>query len=159
MTGRIEYTTEKAKEEGFDGFLQKPFNMKQLESLFGSVTSSENVAESAFPDFPEFSETMGNDTESIRSILTVFTQTLSEDLVSMNTSIEQSDFIEAQSICHKILPMFIQLERDTSFLSKMNALRGKGQEADYPEWKDDAARFMAQADELMDLLAEKYGIG
>ena len=159
MTGRIEYTTEKAKEEGFDGFLQKPFNMKQLESLFGSVTSSENAAESAFPDFPEFSETMGNDTESIRSILTVFTQTLSEDLVSMNTSIEQSDFIEAQSICHKILPMFIQLERDTSFLSKMNALRGKGQEADYPEWKDDAARFMAQADELMDLLAEKYGIG
>ena len=159
MTGRIEYTTEKAKEEGFDGFLQKPFNMKQLESLFGSVTSSENAAESAFPDFPEFSETMGNDTESIRSILTVFTQTLSEDLVSMNTSIEQSDFVEAQAICHKILPMFIQLERDTEFLSKMNAMRGKGTEADYPEWKDDAAQFMAQADELLDLLADKYGIG
>ena len=159
MTGRIEYTTEKAKEEGFDGFLQKPFNMKQLENLFGSVTSSENEAETEFPDFAAFSETMGHDTEAIRDILTVFTQTLAEDLVSMNASIEQSDFSDAQSLCHKILPMFIQLERDTSFLSKMNAMRGKGTEADYPEWKDDAARFMGQADELMDLLAEKYGIG
>jgi hypothetical protein len=59
-----------------------------------------------------------------------------------------------------MLPMFTQLERDTTFLSKMNAMRGKGQtEADYPEWKDDATQFMAQADELLDLLAEKYGIG
>lgn len=159
MTGRIEYTTEKAKEEGFDEFLQKPFNMKQLENLFGSVASNESATETAFPDFPAFSETMGNDSESIRNILTVFTQTLAEDMVSMNTSLEQSDFIEAQAICHKILPMFTQLERDITFLSKMNALRGKGLESDYPEWKDDAAQFMAQADELMDLLAEKYGIG
>lgn len=159
MTGRIEYTTEKAKEEGFDGFLQKPFNMKQLENLFGSVTSSKNKAGTEFPDFVAFSETMGNDTEAIRDILTVFTQTLAEDMVSMNASIENSDFADAQSLCHKILPMFTQLERDTSFLSKMNALRGKGTEDDYPEWKDDAARFMAQADELMDLLEEKYGIG
>lgn len=158
MTGRIEYTTEKAKEEGFDGFLQKPFNMKQLESLFGSVASSETATETAFPDFPAFSETMGNDKEAIQNILSVFTHTLAEDLVSMNTSIEKSDFIEAQSICHKILPMFSQLERDTSFLSKMNALNGKGQESDYPDWKDDATQFMAQADELMDLLSEKYGI-
>ena len=158
MTGRIEYTTEKAKEEGFDGFLQKPFNMKQLENLFGSVTSSETTSNTAFPEFPAFSETMGNDADAIRDILSVFTQTLSEDLVSLNASIEASDFIDAQSLCHKMLPMFIQLERDTSFLSKMNALRGKGQEADYPDWKDDATKFMAQADELLDMLAEKYGI-
>jgi hypothetical protein len=39
-------------------------------------------------------------------------------------------------------------------------MRGKGEtEADYPTWKDDATQFMAQADELMDLLAERYGIG
>ena len=159
MTARMEYTNEMAKSEGFDGFLQKPFNLKQLETFFGSVTSSENKAGTEFPDFVAFSETMGNDTEAIRDILTVFTQTLAEDMVSMNASIENSDFADAQSLCHKILPMFTQLERDTSFLSKMNALRGKGTEADYPEWKDDAARFMAQADELMDLLEEKYGIG
>ncbi len=160
MTGRIEYTNEKAKEEGFDGFLQKPFNLKQLESLFGSVAISESETETAFPDFPAFSEMMGNDREAMTDILRVFVQSTGDDLVAMNTLIEQSNFGEMQSLCHKMLPMFKQLERDTTFLSKMNAMRGKGEtEADYPNWKDDAAQFMAQADELMDLLAERYGIG
>ena len=159
MTGRIEYTTEKAKEEGFDGFLQKPFNMKQLESLFGSVASSEKGSGTAFPDFPAFSEMMGNDKEAMTGILEVFVQSTANDLVEMNTLIEQSNFVEMQGLCHKMLPMFIQLERDTTFLARMNAMRGKDEgEADYPEWKEDAAQFMAQTDELMDLLAEKYNI-
>lgn len=160
MTARMEYTNETAKSEGFDGFLQKPFNLKQLENLFGSVALSENDSETAFPDFPAFSEMMGNDKEAMTDILNVFVQSIADDLVSMNALIEQSDFIEMQHLCHKMLPMFKQLERDTTFLAKMNSLRGKNEtEADYPNWKDDAAQFMAQADELMDLLAEKYGIG
>ena len=160
MTGRIEYTNEKAKKEGFDGFLQKPFNLKQLESLFGSVATSENKEDTAFPDFPAFSEMMGNDKEAMTDILTVFVQSTANDLVSMNTLIEQSDFVEMQALCHKMLPMFIQLERDTTFLARMNAMRGKDEtEEDYPNWKEDATQFMAQTDELMDLLAEKYGIG
>ncbi len=160
MTARMEYTNETAKSEGFDGFLQKPFNLKQLENLFGSVALSKNDSETAFPDFPAFSEMMGNDKEAMTDILNVFVQSNADDLVAMNTLIEQSDFIEMQHLCHKMLPMFKQLERDTTFLSKMNNLRGKNEaEADYPNWKDDATQFMAQADELMDLLAEKYGIG
>ena len=160
MTGRIEYTNEKAKKEGFDGFLQKPFNLKQLESLFGSVATSENEEDTAFPDFPAFSEMMGNDKEAMTDILTVFVQSTANDLVSMNTLIEQSDFVEMQALCHKMLPMFIQLERDTTFLARMNAMRGKDEtEEDYPNWKEDATQFMSQTDELMDLLAEKYGIG
>ena len=159
MTGRIEYTTEKAKEEGFDGFLQKPFNLKQLENLFGSVATTESASEMAFPDFPAFSEMMGNDKDAMESILTVFVQSTADDLVAMNDLIEKSDFVEMQHLCHKMLPMFTQLERDTTFLARMNAMRGKEETvADYPEWKDDATHFMAQADELMDLLAEKYGI-
>ena len=160
MTARMEYTNETAKSEGFDGFLQKPFNLKQLENLFGSVALSENKTETAYPDFPAFSEMMGNDKETMTDILTVFVQSTADDLVTMNSLIEQSDFVEMQHLCHKMLPMFTQLERDTTFLAKMNAMRGKGEtEADYPNWKEDATQFMAQADELMDLLAEKYGIG
>ena len=103
---------------------------------------------------------MGNDKEAMTDILTVFVQSTTDDLVAMNTLIEASDFVEMQHLCHKMLPMFTQLGRDTTFLAKMNALRGKDEtEADYPNWKDDATQFMAQADELMDLLAERYGIG
>jgi len=159
MTARMEYTNEMAKKEGFDGFLQKPFNLKQLENLFGSVTLSESETEIAFPDFPAFSEMMGNDKEAMTEILRVFVQSTADDLVSMNTLIEKSDFVEIQSLCHKMLPMFKQLERDTTFLSKMNDMRGSGKkEKHYKKWKDDALAFMAQADELMDLLADKYGI-
>ena len=79
MTGRIEYTTEKAKEEGFDGFLQKPFNLKQLENLFGSVALSEDEAETAYPDFPAFSEMMGNDKEAMTAILNVFVQSTADE--------------------------------------------------------------------------------
>ena len=160
MTARMEYTNEMAKEEGFDGFLQKPFNMKQLESMFGSVALSEDAGETAFPDFPEFSEMMGNDKEAMTDILTAFVQSTADDLVLMNTLIDKSDFVEMQSLCHKMLPMFKQLERDTMFLSKMNELRGKDKkEKHYRKWKEEARQFMAQTDELMDLLAEKYGIG
>ena len=92
-------------------------------------------------------------------ILRVFVQSTADDLVSMNTLIEKSDFVEMQSLCHKMLPMFKQLERDTTFLSKMNDMRGSGKkEKHYKKWKDDALAFMAQADELMDLLADKYEI-
>ena len=160
MTGRIEYTTEKAKEEGFYGFLQKPFNLRQLENLFGSVASSETETEVAFPDFPAFSEMMGNDKAAITDVLNVFVQSTADDLVLMNALIEQSDFVGMQSLCHKMLPMFTQLGRDTTFLAKMNELRGKkATEKHYRKWKDDAVKFMAQTDELMDLLAERYGIG
>lgn len=160
MTGRIEYNTEKSLGEGFDGFLQKPFNMKQLEQLFGNVAIEECNEDIAFPDFPTFSEMMGNDHDAMSDILNVFVQSTSDDLVTMNTLIESSDFAEMQHLCHKMLPMFTQLERDTTFLARMNSMQGKNEtEADYPNWKDDALAFMTQADELMDLLAEKYGIG
>ena len=159
MTARIEYSNEIAKEEGFDGFLQKPFNLKQLESLFGSVAVAESEQEIAFPDFPSFSEMMGNDRPSMTDILSVFVKSTSDDLMTMNALIEASDFIEMQALCHKMLPMFTQLERDTTFLSKMNGMRGKGDtEESYPNWKEDAIQFMSKADELLDLLAEKYGI-
>ena len=160
MTARMEYTNEMAKAEGFDGFLMKPFNLKQLEALFGSVITAESGTETAFPDFPAFSEMMGNDKAAMTDILNVFVQSTADDLVAMNNLIEQSDFVGMQSLCHKMLPMFSQLERDTTFLAKMNEMRGKNmKEKHYRKWKDDAIKFMAQADELMDLLAEKYGIG
>lgn len=162
MTGRIEYNIEKAREEGFDGFLQKPFNMKQLETMFGTVDDNADQAQNACPfseDFPEFCKVMGDDEEAIRQVLTVFVQSTGDDLVLMNSLIEQSKFEEAQGLCHKMLPMFTQLERDITFLSKMNALRGKGKkEKHYRQWKEDALKFMEQTDALMDLLAEKYGI-
>ena len=153
MTARVEYNSEKAKEEGFDGFIRKPFNLNDLESIFGIASLAEaETTESPFAEkFPAFCEMMGNDKAAIQSIMEVFTSSTANDLLTLNTCIDDNDFVGAQALCHKMLPMFTQLEQDTNFLSKMNELRGKADAADtYPTWIDDATAFMAQADKLLE---------
>lgn len=160
MTARMDYDTAKAKKEGFDGFLQKPFNLQDLEGMFGRhIKEDEHVADTSFTDFPELCDMMGGDEEAIRGILTVFAQSTADHLVALNECVENDDFITAHGLCHKMLPMFIQLQQEKAipFLSKMNELRGQSAEA-YPKWKDDAIQFMAQADQLLETLSEKYGI-
>lgn len=160
MTARMDYDDQKAKEEGFDGFLQKPFNLKTLESLFGRHIPEEKKGDSCgFTDFPELCDMMDEDEEAIRGILTVFAHSTADNLVALNQSIENDDFATAHALCHKMLPMFIQLQQDEAipFLTRMNESKGLSGDT-YPEWKEDAVTFMANADALMDLLAEKYGI-
>lgn len=170
MTARMDYTNEIAKQEGFDGFLQKPFNLKNLESIFGrSIEQEADIDDakesgkhrSGFEDFPELCALMSDDDEAIRNILTIFTHTTADNLVALNECIENDDFNTAQALCHKMLPMFIQLQQEEAipFLSKMNETRGDADaEKVFPEWKSQATHFMTLADELIELLSEKYGI-
>ena len=160
MTARMDYDMEKARQEGFDGFLQKPFKIKDLETLFGRHTwDKETTVSASFTDFPELCAMMSDDEEAIRGVLTVFAQSTADHLVALNECIERDDFAIAHGLCHKMLPMFIQLQQDNAvlFLSKMNDLRGQSSDA-YPEWKDDAIKFMSQADQLLEMLSEKHGI-
>ncbi len=162
MTARVDYDFEKATQEGFDGFLQKPFNLKDLEHLFGCHTlKEEKTSVSSFTDFPALSEMMGDDEEAIRGILKVFAHSTADHLVAMNDYIEQDNFAGAHVLCHKMLPMFIQLQQEEAvpFLSRMNDSRGsEAAKREYPEWKEDAYKFMECADSLLDMLSERYGI-
>ena len=170
MTARMDYTIEIARQEGFDGFLQKPFNLRDLESIFGrslqrpadndEKKSSEQDSQE-FDDFPALSKMMGNDENAIRNILTIFAHSTADNLMAMNESIENDDFGTAQALCHKMLPMFIQLQQDDviPFLSKMNGMRSDADATKlFPDWKDEATHFMAKADELIELLSDNYGI-
>ena len=162
MTARMDYDTEKASEEGFDGFLQKPFKIKDLETLFGRHSWHEDQKGSTpFADFPVLCEMLADDEEAIRGVLTVFAHSTADHLVALNDCVERDDFMTAHNLCHKMLPMFIQLQQEQAipFLSRMNDLRGaaEGDKA-YPEWKDDAVRFMDLADKLLEMLEGKYEI-
>ena len=163
MTARMDYDTEVAKAEGFDGFLEKPFNLKKLETMFGRHTKEEEpISKSTFSDFPELCDMMGDDEEAIRAILTIFAQNTADHLVALNDCVENDDFSTAHNLCHKMLPMFIQLQQKdaTPFLSRMNTARGVSDPSTvYPEWKDDAIKFMDNADQLLEMLEERYGIG
>ena len=163
MTARMDYDRKVAKGEGFDGFLQKPFNLKDLEQLFGRhIPVKEGEKASTFTDFPELCDMMGNDEDAIRGILNVFVHSTADNLVALNECIERDDFHTAHGLCHKMLPMFIQLQQEQSvpFLSRMNDARDiMDPTTSYPDWKDDAIRFMDAADQLLELLSMKYGIG
>lgn len=163
MTARTDYDMDKALAEGFNGFLQKPFNLKNLESLFGRHAKEEPTGDSCtFKDFPELCHIMDDDEEAIRNILTVFAQSTADHLVALNECIEHDDLPAAHSLCHKMLPMFKQLQQEEAipFLSRMNLLRGKTSEnSEYPEWKEDAVKFMDLADKLLETLSQRYEIG
>ena len=160
MTARMDYDTEVARKEGFDGFLQKPFKIKDLETLFGKHSwHDEQSVSTSFADFPVLCEMLGDDEDAIHGVLTVFAQSTADHMVALNDCIENDDFVAAHNLCHKMLPMFIQLQQDEAvpFLSRMNDSRGMNADA-YPEWKDDAIKFMDLADSLLEMLTDRYGI-
>jgi CheY-like chemotaxis protein len=163
MTARVDYDTETAIQEGFDGFLQKPFKIKDLETIFGLHASNEESSPKSictgFSDFPDLCEMLADDEEAIRGVLTVFAQSTADHLYALNDCLEHDDFLRAHDLCHKMLPMFIQLQQGDTvpFLTKMNESKGKDSNV-YPEWRDDAVQFMSKADKLLELLSEKYGI-
>ena len=162
MTARIEYDTQKAKEEGFDGLILKPFNINQLaNTLHLTLKIDDNNSSKFSEDFSKLYTMMGNDDEAVRKILCAFTQSICDDMLSFNEAIEKNDFEKAKKLCHKVLPVMNSLEQEQTieYLSTMNRLNNtRNNEDEYPDWKDDTLVFMQQIDQFLDMLSNKYGI-
>lgn len=123
MTGHSDITAEKAHELGFDGFLSKPFTIDALREIFGE---GENVID----DF------MGDDNEEIMEI---FRTSTAENFKTLTEALNESDFKKAQAVCHKILPMFVQLGYPVAELRSMDAQRGNA----YENWKIDVEKILS----------------
>jgi CheY-like chemotaxis protein/anti-sigma regulatory factor (Ser/Thr protein kinase) len=128
MTGRSDFHTVKAEEYGFDGYLAKPVGLNSLAMLLGSKTGKLTALTS-------LEEMFDNDPEAIRNILNIFLQSTKENITALDTAIANNDFDHAQRLCHKMLPMFLQLcfTDVSNLLKKMDAARGN----EYPRWKED----------------------
>ena len=75
-----------------------------------------------------------------------------------SSAITEHDFAKAQAVCHKMRPMFIQLEQKSAeYLIDVDSRRGQDA-APLPEWEEKGIDFMNQADALLAMLAEKYDI-
>lgn len=162
MTARYEYNNEVALQKGFDGYLRKPFSINDLVKLLNSnISLSENIEKVSKyqEDFPELCTMFDNDDATIENILKVFIENTSDNLIIFNEIINSDDFNQAVNLCHKMRPMFVQLNQieAADFLDKMDKLRGKDQTT-FPEWKEESIKFMNLADDLITLIAEKYDI-
>ena len=159
MTARDEYGQHAATSEGFNGYLKKPFRIKDLAELLHLNWNEEYARRCSFSDdFPGLCTMFDNDEEAIKEILDAFVKSTSDNIVTLNDAINEHDFAKAQSVCHKMKPMFIQLEQKSAdYLTIMDGCRGQ-ESASFPDWEEKGVGFMEETDTLMNLLSEKYDI-
>ena len=159
MTASDEYTEKFAINEGFDGYIKKPFSIRDLAALLNVNINEEERQKCEFSDgFPQLCTMFDNDSNSIREILQTFVNTTSDNLVILNDAITEHDFVKAQAVCHKMRPMFIQLEQTSAqYLTDMDSRRGQDAST-LPDWEEKGIEFMNQSDALLAMLADKYDI-
>ena len=159
MTASDEYSEKFALSEGFDGYIKKPFSIKDLALLLNDNWVEEDCQKCEFSDdFPQLCAMFDNDSKAIREILQTFVKSTSDNLVVLNDAITEHDFAKAQAVCHKMRPMFIQLEQKSAeYLTEMDSRRGQDTST-IPDWEEKSIEFMNQSDALLTILAEKYDI-
>ena len=159
MTARDQYSEKYAINEGFDGYIKKPFSIKDLAKLLNvSFTEADTDTCDFTDDFPQLCAMFNNDGAAIRGILQTFADSTAENMVTLNEAINTHDFAKAQAVCHKMRPMFIQLEQASAqYLTDMDTRRGQDAST-LPDWEEKGIEFMKQSDALMAMLAEKYDI-
>ena len=159
MTARDQYSEKYAINEGFDGYIKKPFSIKDLAKLLNvSFTEADTDTCDFTDDFPQLCAMFNNDGAAIRGILQTFADSTAENMVTLNEAINTHDFAKAQAVCHKMRPMFIQLEQASAqYLTDMDSRRGQDAST-LPDWEEKGIEFMKQSDALMAMLAEKYDI-
>jgi CheY-like chemotaxis protein len=159
MTARSEYNNEVACQNGFDDYLRKPFSINDLALLFNTNFDirTDNISKYQ-NDFPELCSMFDNDCD-INNILTTFAEVTSHNIITFNEIINANDFSEAVKLCHKMYPMFVQLNQKDSadFLLRMDKSRGKD-ESSFPEWKEKSIEFLNNVDDFLLYLSEKFGI-
>lgn len=125
MTGRGDFSAAKANERGFAGFIAKPFTLNDLRTVFGEADNYKD----------EDSFLIADDEE----IMALFRNSTAENQALLQQAVKKGDFNHAQSICHKMLPMFAQLGYETEALKRMDAGRGKA----YEGWQEDVKQIIA----------------
>ncbi len=148
MTARSDFDNTVAGKLGFDGFLQKPVTMDALAQLFGSRRDETFQAAA-------LQQLFGNDTETIAHILQTFVDATGEHIAMLQSCVANNDFKTAQSVCHKMLPMFMQLgaEDITPTLKKMDASRVAGA-GSYPQWRGSICDMLAKIEKFIGQIRE-----
>lgn len=148
MTGRMDYNTQKAQNDGFDDYLPKPVTLSDLHSLIGGIPSGSSQM--------LIHDVLDQNTEAIKEVLEQFTFSSLNHIVLLRESVRENEFEKAQAICHKMLPMFIQIgaeEETIQILRQMDSLRGKQIPEDF-DWKERIETVAIQTEKLIQKIVE-----
>ncbi len=160
MTGRGDYSEAKACEAGFDAYLPKPFTMQALERLTGVADSGYAVDLEKVPatnGFAMLEEMFDGDRQAIAEVLDVFVNTTTDNIQTLRQAVANDDFKQVQALCHKMLPMFMQVDAPANcveFLQYMDAARNDSSDQ-HPYWRGKTSDFTVLAEKLMEQI-RKY---
>lgn len=147
ITGRTDFTPTMVLSQGFTDYLIKPVNIRELHALIGGrmeeekKNEKENLSQthpSANDNLNTITEFLGGDTEAVQEVMDKFVMATVEHIVQLRKAAEEKDFDKAQYLCHKMLPMFLQInapEDITATLKHMDNLRGENK-SDDKIWND-----------------------
>lgn len=120
MTGRNDLKLKEYKEAGFSIVIKKPFSPKTLlstlQSLFNNQeipfqeeekTSKKPTELFALDSIQSF---LSNDDEAVKSVLTSFSASTSENLAALENYVNANNFDKIKETAHKMVPMFKQIE-------------------------------------------------
>ncbi len=144
MTARSDFSYDIAITMGFDNYLCKPVTMGSFAHLLGGKTASDDK-------FKLLDEMFGGDREAINEILSIFVHSTTEHIILLRQALAGEDYVCAQALCHKMLPMFMQIGADEEIiviLKKVDSLRGTKAE-NYPQWKEDIAELADRIEALL----------
>jgi len=145
MTGRGDFNHEQAVALGFNDYLRKPVGMTSLNALLSGKT---NVGDRN--EFELLNEMFDNDQEAIREVLEEFVRVTNENIILLKQALSDDNFTRAQGLCHKMLPMCMQVgaEEIIPILKKMDSLRNETADK-YPEWKEEITILIEKAKGLV----------
>jgi FixJ family two-component response regulator len=124
MTGRGDFSAEKALQLGFHDFLPKPVSIENLREVFG---------EGEYLPDDYFSE------QDDEEIMEIFRSSTHENFTLLKQALDSVDFAKVQALCHKMLPMFAQLGYPVDELRRMDAHRTE----EYEGWQADVKKILS----------------
>lgn len=90
------------QQAGFSDFLRKPFSLAALNATIAQSAAQEHIA--------TLEELMGGDREAIKEIMDLFVVATGENIEILKSHLTNDRLDEARKVCHKMLPMFMQLQ-------------------------------------------------
>lgn len=134
MTGKADFNLSTAYNLGFKGFIRKPFTLNDLAEQFGSAESS-------------FESMFTEDEELLNKIRKLFIENTRKDLIKLQTSLIENEFLTASRICHKMIGMCGQMgyQSLTSNLRKIDQADG----IPFDGWKNILKLIIEEAKEIL----------
>lgn len=144
ITAREDISSDYFIKAGFKAHIRKPVSIGDLRQLFGGNPSG------SMADFNSLETMLGTNSEDISEVLTSFVNATAENIDILRKAVFNDNFRTAQSVCHKMLPVFIQVDATDKLhiLRKMDSRRSLGTER-YPEWEDDILELIEYAEQVI----------